>query len=491
MKPDAMEDQHAAGATEEVSGDQIGPPSDGHPMRRLMDRLASLTLLALIPMALLRIGLRPVGDPDTFWHIKAGEHLWQTWSFVAPDALSRFSEHPWVLHEWLPELAFFGASSAGGLPAVAWLNCAAIGVLFAVLYLLCRQWVPLMSGAILATAGVFGASASLSPRPQLVTFILLALVTTAWIRTAEDLRPRWWLIPLTWVWACSHGLWFAGVIAGCAAVAGLALDRRLTGRQGLTLALLPIGCAVAGMLTPVGPNLLVAALRIGDATSLVTEWAPPTITSPNVALTLSLALALILLWSRRTRRVSWAHLALLTVAVGWTLLYSRTVALGAVMLPPLLATAWPILEASSSASRRAERVTLWGSVAASLVVAALVLPSLAKAPGMPHDLDKELDKLAPGTVVFDDYSVGGWMLWRHPKLAPVIDPRIEVYDASYVNAYRAAMAVAPGWEATVTSTGADHALLRAGSPLAWALADYAGWVTVATADGYALLREPR
>jgi hypothetical protein len=109
---------------------------------------------------------------------------------------------------------------------------------------------------------------------------------------------------------------------------------------------------------------------------------------------------------------------------------------------------------------------------------------------MPHHLDNALDNLAPGTVVFDDYSVGGWILWRHPKLAPVIDPRIELYDASYVDAYRAAMALAPGWEETVTTTGADHALLRAGSPLGGALVDYAGWATVATADGYVLLRAP-
>src|SRR5689334_14424059 len=67
------------------------------------DRWLPLVLLALVPFVLLRLGLHPVGDPDTFWHLRAGDHLWGTWQFSGPDPFSRFSTRTWVLHEWLPE----------------------------------------------------------------------------------------------------------------------------------------------------------------------------------------------------------------------------------------------------------------------------------------------------------------------------------------------------------------------------------------------------
>ena len=71
------------------------------------------------------------------------------------------------------------------------------------------------------------------PRPQLVSIALAAVVTAAWLCSARDLRARWWLVPVTWVWACSHGLWFVGPLVGLAR-RGRSGPRREPARGGST-----------------------------------------------------------------------------------------------------------------------------------------------------------------------------------------------------------------------------------------------------------------
>ena len=181
----------------------------------------------LLLLALSRHAGTGISDPDTTWHVLAGRHLWDTWQFSGPDPFSRFTSGPWVLNQWLPDLLLAGADYVGGLAAVAWL--AQLGRLDRVSPAL--RHVPATSrqpaAALVAGVAVLGTADSLSPRPQLVGFALLAVTVDAWLRTATDLRPRWWLLAVAYVWACSHGTWVVGVTVGVAAVAGLALDRRV------------------------------------------------------------------------------------------------------------------------------------------------------------------------------------------------------------------------------------------------------------------------
>jgi hypothetical protein len=448
-----------------------------------------LVFLGLLPLLFLRNGLRPIGDPDTFWHIKAGGYLWETGNFSGDDPWSAHSTHPWVLHEWLPELAMAGAAKVAGLPGVAWLNCLAIAALFTTVYLICRSRATIMPAVIAAAVAVFGASASLTPRPQLVSFILLAVVTGAWLKTAVDGRPRWWLIPLQWVWACSHGMWFAGVLVGLVVVSGLLLDSRVTPREAARLLAVPLLGAAVAALTPAGPGVLIAPLKVSGMTAYVSEWNPPSLLSPNVAVTMCAAAAVAVLWLRRGQRTPWSHVAVLAMAVGWTLLYARTVALGAVMLAPLLAMALQSLHPDEDEpSTASERATLGASVAASLLVALVALPHLAAKPAeVPNGLDAQLRALPQGTVIFDEYSLGGWLLWRHPQLVPVIDPRTEIYDPAYVRAHVLALGAMPGWEDTVTKSAAAYALLPEQSPLAYALERGPDWAALARDSGFVLL----
>ena len=101
--------------------------------------------------------------------------------------------------------------------------------------------------------------------------------------TTRDLRPRWWLVPLTWIWASSHGMWYCGIAVGIVVVVGLTMDQRVNIRQALTLASVPaLSMMAAGRNT--GGTTIVAhvvrhnghvAVRHGMATCVVPRPRPP------------------------------------------------------------------------------------------------------------------------------------------------------------------------------------------------------------------------
>jgi hypothetical protein len=73
---------------------------------------------------------------------------------------------------------------------------------------------------------------------------------------------------------------------------------------------------------------------------------------------------------------------------------------------------------------------------------------------------------------------------------PVLDPRVEIYSATYLRAFVSAMAAGPGWLAFVDRTGARYALVLTDSPIAAALGERAGWSQMGEDAGYVLLRAP-
>jgi hypothetical protein len=456
-------------------------------------RLAPWAVLGALPLVAVALAVRPIEDPDAFWHVRAGQFLAQTWQFVGPDPWGRFTTHPWVLHEWLPELAMAGGYAVAGFAGVAWLWTLGVAGVVAAVFGACRHQAGLLIALLATLAGVLGAGMSLQPRPQLVTFALLPLATAAWMATARDRRPRWWLVPVTWVWACSHGMWVTGPLLGLAVLVGMALDR--TPRQALRApALVLLGTIVAGAVTPVGPALLLAPLSVSGYAKYVSEWDPPSLASPPVAITLGMLGVVVAIWARRRTPVSWSRIAVWATALGWTLLYTRTVAVGAVIAAPLLAETLARVAPDSlmeASSRGKERMALAVSTAACLVLAAFAVPVLAQRPAnVPTGLDRTLAAVPAGSVVFNEYSLGGWLLLTHPSLAPVIDPRTELYAVSYVDDYVEARAARPGWREVVDRDGATYALLPVDSPLADALEHERGWVDLGHDAGYRLLRSP-
>ncbi|HYN67102.1 MAG TPA: hypothetical protein VES93_09455 [Ornithinibacter sp.] len=453
--------------------------------------VVGLLAVAAMPFVILRLRLIPVEDPDAYWHVLSGQNAWRAHDVVVDDPFGKFSTNTWVQLDWLSDLAMAGLHAVGGYAALSWFYASLGVLLFAALYTLARARSGVLVAGFVAVSAWIGTFASQGVRPQTISFVLLAVTLFVWLRVARTSgRVPWWLIGLSWVWASCHGLWFLGPLVGLVVVLGLALDRARPRAELLRLLAVPLLSVAVAALTPVGPRLLTLPFTVNAYARFVTEWRPPDIHEPYVAATVALLAVTVVGWSRSGRRVPWADVLLWGMALGWTLLYARTVALGAVIVAPLAAGALEGLLAPpvDRAAARLERWLVPASVVVAITLAAFLAPTVAARPaGVPLALGAAVDRLPEGTVVLNDDALGGWLLLEHPRVSPVIDTRTYLFDIPYIEEYIRARGAAGDWPAFVERTGATAAIVPEGAVLATALQEELGWRVVEQADGYTLL----
>ena len=454
----------------------------------LVDPLPGLLLLGI---ALRTLG--PVHDPDTWWHIRSGAQLARTWTFVGPDPWHTFATRTWIRHEWLLDLAFGSANRIGGLPAVAWLLPAMTVAVAGALYAVVRSRAGVLVSTVVTAAALLSMAGSLSLRPQVVSFGFAAVAAGAWLDSARDLRPRWWLLPLTWVWACCHGFWVLSPLIGLlvAGVGVLVPDHPPERRQRLRLVAVALASLAVGAATPVGPRLLLAPFQVSTITAYVQEWQRSPVTDPPFLAGLVLTVGAGL-WVARRPKERVVPLVLVLLAIGLVIESRRTVGLGAAVVAPVAADALQRLMPSRRERGGAlqTRLAIAGG-AVGLILTAALAPAVAASPqGVPTGLSPTLDALPAGTVVCNAYDVGSWLLFAHPGLRPVIDGRTELYAAADVRAYLTFASGSPHWSAYAARMGCTAALLPSDSAIARAVAADPAWTATGEAQGWSLYTSP-
>lgn len=446
----------------------------------------------LLLVALCRSAGKGISDPDVLWHILAGDHLRATWQFVGADPLSHFTTHPWILTQWLPELGLSYANAIGGLRAVALVTQLGRLAVCVAVYVSCRRESGPLAAAVVAGLAIVGTAASLSPRPQLVGFALLAVTTAAWRSTLRDLRARWWLIPLTWLWASSHGTWIVGVMLGGAATLGLLLDRRVDLRGTARLLGVTLLSAVAALVTPLGPRLLETFGTVRAVSPFIQEWRRPELTQPSTLALIVLVAIVVAIWSAHADLRTWGAASMLLVGVAWGFTYTRSVAVGAIIIAPLAAQALDTVLGRPRPRWGREPQVLAIVVAATIAVTALAAWTGPQDPvGVPTRLSSALRSLPPGTVVYNDDSLGGWLMWSFPDLEQTADTRAELYGPDRARSYLKVMSAERGWQASFDRDQPTAALLAEQSRLAGALASDRHWVVAGRDRGFVLMtKEP-
>jgi hypothetical protein len=492
--PEAAPTTPARTATADPSASE-GTPVPGRTTSPLLTRFAVGLLLVMATAK----GLSPFREPDLWWHLRMGDWIRQTHDLTATDPITTFGSREYVATQWLPEVVTSAAYSAGGVGAVLWLRTLAILLMTLAVFVMCRRYAGRLPASVAAGLTLIGAGAGMNPRPQLVSFVLFAITLHAWCGMARDHRPRWWLVPVFWLWAASHGLWTFGLALSVLMLVSIAADptTRPRPREMRRLAVLVAACLVAVAATPIGPGLLATPFQVaGNASMIAEEWRPTPLNNVFSWAALVELLLVVVIWSLRPARRPWWQLALLGFAALATLWMWRLVPLGVIAASPLLAGA---LQETLSARRegfsRGERRTLVLGCVALLAVGGLVCASprgsgAAREPGPMGQVGTALTALPARTVVLDDFGISGWLSWAHPDLTPVADLRGEIYAPAYLTSYRKALAVEPGWQSFVDSTGSQVALLQDDSALADALTHRLHWTTIATSKDFVLLRRP-
>jgi hypothetical protein len=434
-----------------------------------------------------------------WWHVRTGEWIIghhrlptvDTWSIGG-------SGHAWVAHSWLAEIViacfykafgFSGLSAFRALGVVALLTCLAVQVF--------RRTNPtraliVFTLALLATRGGWG------ERPQLFSFLLLVPTAELLRRAvARDGQHVFWLVPLTFLWANLHGLWFlCPALTMLGAYAALLLERAGARRPRFALRFLLVAAlsACAAGLTPNGPTLLLQPLHVNAYGQFVSEWGPPDVHTLFGLAFFTMIVVLLLAYGRSERRIDPHTSAQVAFAIVLGLLYVRTVAPAAVLLTPLLADALgrsdtrrggrladPFARAALSA------IVLLGFGGGALVLAAE--PSLP--PSAPVAATQAVLTAVPGEPrVVNEYSIGGWLLLFAQRARPAIDGRAEIYPISYVSDYYDLLRMRGDWRPVLARLHANCALLHPTTPLVNGLRDQLGWHVVYRDDTWLVLVPP-
>ncbi|GAB4216370.1 MAG: hypothetical protein OHK0022_57420 [Roseiflexaceae bacterium] len=413
---------------------------------------AALVLVALRPL------LTAVQPHDFWWHLAMGREILAHGGVPTVDSYSytRAGE-PFYDQSWLAQLLMYGLHRLGGVELLVIVQALVILLAYGLLLRLCvlrSGRLRLSVALLLVTLPVVFDNWNI--RPQSYALPLFAAVLTIVSEYRLGLSRRLWLLPpLLALWANIHGTFVLGL--GLIGITWLgevlkrfgsrsqSADEAQLKTQNSKLKTLAFWGALSGLailLNPGGSAIIgyVRGLLGSNAvTTLVTEWAPPTVRDTGGVLffLLLIAAATLLIYARRRPDLTDMLLcgAFLWLALG----ASRSIIwFGMVVLPLLAVQAATLLPPPGQPVPGAPVLNraLIGMLALLLVlglpwVKPLLLPppvGAVLAPETPVAATQALRTLpAPPQRLFHAMSYGSYLIWAAPEQRVFIDPRIELY----------------------------------------------------------------
>lgn len=411
-------------------------------------------------LAFAQVVMRPLfvlADPDSYLHIAAGRWIWlhRALPFHDPFSYTRAGA-PWVVHEWLAEVALAGAYHVAGWSGLVLLTAAAFALAMAFLM---RRLLDRL-GALPALILVFLAAAlvhmHLLARPNVLVLPIMILWSGGLLEARGTGKgPPLALLPGMILWANLHGSFMFGVALAAffggeavlfpAAGASRAAEAR---RWGIFLGL----SVAAALMTPNGFAGLMQPFRIVAMPVLqssINEWKSPDFQQfPALE---AWFLGLTALGWLSGIKMPLPRLLLLLGLCHMTLQHGRFAEIlgpvGALVIAESIGgqiTAW-IAQPPDSALSRA---TAWLARPARPVAFAttLALAALLSLPLARHPIVRKDGWITPGKAlafaarrgllkkpVLNSYSFGGYLIFRHVK--PAIDGRAELYGNAFIVRY--------------------------------------------------------
>jgi tetratricopeptide (TPR) repeat protein len=434
--------------------------------------------------------VRETIDADTWWQVAIGRDILTRLTVPATDRFAAAAlGRPYHDSHWLFQALLAAWDRVGGMAAVSGAMVLLWGTTLGATYRACRRFLSVDAAALLTVVVAVACSDRFTPRPDIVTCLMIALFTlrlqAGRYASLADLAL---FFVLQYLWSNSHGLFVIGpFMAGCYLL--VAAVRRLRGeREGDPAAAARL-CAVllaATLVTPWGPGgwryaLLLAGEAGPRASSFFRSLAElaPTF-GPNawrlpdfwafVALLLLATGGALLLAVRR--ELPWPRL-LIAVALGVAAATGRrNMALFALAAAPLAAEQLGLL------------VPRWRLPAAPRAGLALVLLGLALLPlsgvyyraigyplrfGLgaspaffPAGFPRFYRQAGVGGQIYNSNQLGGFCLYH--GIRPLVDGRWEVYDPAELERVFAAPFDPQAWDRLVAAYDIGGALLHHDSP---------------------------
>ena len=331
-----------------------------NPKKLLSPKLNSQALFLFILTLLLvsLITLRTPADADMWWHLSAGRAMWENGEILMQDIFSytRGGE-PWTNAFWISDLLMYGFQSLGSFFAIALGVSLMAALTMAVVYKHAKSPLPIRVGVIILATLV--ASPLWTPRPQLVSFFLLAVLDYFLSRKDESLnKPFWLLLPLFALWPNFHGGFIFGFLLLVAFIAGKLLEPFIQTfddwRVDLTRLIPLVGFAILGAfavgLNPNGLAIWKLPFYTVDVSLAIQEWHSPDFHRFDLHPILWLLFLVIIALGLSSKKISLFDL-LKTLGFAYMTFYSqRSMVLFAIIAAPVaaryLAVVWEDLKSA-------------------------------------------------------------------------------------------------------------------------------------------------
>ncbi len=481
---------------------------EGRAMRHLtIERTAGIILFVL----LFAMAARIPTDTDTWWHIRSGEYtLRQGMIYADPFSFSA-SGRPWINHSWGAQvLMAFVWRLAGN----AGLTLLTAGLATAGMWLLFR----ISAGSVYlrAFALVLGAAAAAvfwSPRPQMFSFALSALVLfILYLYKRRKIDRLWWLPVIMGVWGNLHAGYSIGFILIGGVIAGEVLGNLfarggedvISWRGVRRLLLVALVSVAALLINPYGLQILTVPFQtvgIGALQNYIQEWLSPDFHRRETWPFILLLIALFGAVGASRKRLDWSDFVLVSGTLFMALLAGRNIALFAVVATPALtvylnsaleARGWVIRPARFASPMQAR---LNAALIALVLVGAAAKLWLAVDPRAVADAQADvfpvaavdyLNRERPDGPMFNSYNWGGYLMFAAPDYPVFVDGRTDLYGDAILDDFLKTATAGDGWRDKLASYGIRLVVVEANSGLAGALVSEPGW-TLAYSDELAVV----
>ena len=234
-------------------------------------RLQTHVLKLLIAGSIVYFFSYPEVDNDLWGHLFFGGEIFHAgripstnqYSYTAP-------EHPWINHEWLSAVLFYGVFNLFGSPGLILLKTTvAMGVVLIVNSIMKRRVASFVPRALALVWVMALLSPGFNVRPQIFTYLLFSVALLMFYGSQEKQTRRLYCLPaLMALWANLHG----GFLAGIGALA--LFFARSVGIQRPHVMIASALAALGVILNPYGTELVrfVATDILIDRR--ITEWDP-------------------------------------------------------------------------------------------------------------------------------------------------------------------------------------------------------------------------
>ena len=499
----------------DAPGDSVSLP--GQTTSRLAEvLLSSRRLLVFVFMLVLFAGaVRSVTDPDFWWHLKTGQHIFASGHIPHADIFSNvFLGKEWITHEWLSELFIYSLFRAVGLGGLILVFSLIITAGFWIAYQRCarRAGHPFVSGFALIL-GALTTAPTWGVRPQMFTFLFASIYVAVLGSYAEEerTRPLWWLVPLMVLWVNLHAGFAIGLALIFLTIAGLVLEGILSRSESFTtiwrrvrpLTLVGILAGAAVLLNPHGLRMYLypfETLRSQAMMKYIEEWLSPNFQEPMFLPLLLLIFATFSALALSSKRLRILDLVLLLATAAGALRSARNIPFFVLVAMPLLVEHswnWITVQRWGKWLLKPEKREV-GSQAILKVVLNLVLlitlplgvaalrlhQSVTKQPAaeakvFPVAAVEFMRAQKPPQPIFNDYGWGGYIIWKlHPDYQVYIDGRADVYGDAFMEEFLSTQSGQTGWRAPLDKYGIRTVLIKPDLALASLLRQDSEWQNV-------------